>query len=52
VAATAVAAAFETVGPDQWQRPGVRGNGTTFTVTTLGSYFLHEVVHHMYDVGA
>lgn len=51
-AATAAAAAFETVTPEQWQRPGLRGNGTTFTVTTLGSYFLHEVVHHMYDVGA
>ncbi|NKX54891.1 DinB family protein [Arthrobacter mobilis] len=51
-AATATASAFEAVTPEQWQRPGRRSNGTPFTVTTLGSYFLHEVVHHMYDVGA
>ncbi|NKX49746.1 DinB family protein [Arthrobacter deserti] len=51
-AADATASAFETVTPEQWQRRGMRGNGTTFTVTTLGSYFLHEVVHHMYDAGA
>ncbi|MFD1214370.1 DinB family protein [Arthrobacter sp. GCM10027362] len=51
-AAIATASTFEAVTPDQWERPGLRSNGTTFSITTLGSFFLHEVLHHMYDVGA
>ena len=33
-------------------RPGVRSNGDRFTVETLGTYHLHDVVHHLHDVGA
>lgn len=33
-------------------RPGRRSNGSVFTVRTLGQYFLHDVVHHLHDVGA
>ena len=33
-------------------RPGVRSNGDRFTVETLGGYHLHDVVHHLHDVGA
>jgi hypothetical protein len=50
--AAAVAAAFEAVGLDQWERRGVRSNGSAFTVRTLGAYFAHDVVHHLHDVGA
>jgi hypothetical protein len=38
------------VEPDQWQRRGRRSNGSEFTVVTLAQYFLHDVVHHLWDV--
>ena len=33
-------------------RPGKRGNGSQFTVETLGRYAWHDVAHHLHDVGA
>lgn len=50
-AATAVAAAYESVRPDQHARTGLRSNGSAFTVETLGRYHLHDVVHHAQDIG-
>ena len=52
VAAARTSTAFATVGEDQWGRPGRRSNGTTFTVLTLGQYFLHDLAHHLVDVRA
>lgn len=49
-AAEATAARFAAVGDDQWERPGRRSNGSSFTVRTLGQYFLHDAVHHLHDV--
>ena len=46
----AAAAAFESVGDDQWARTGRRSNGSTFTVESLGQYFLHDLIHHLHDV--
>ena len=37
---------------DQWDRTGRRSNGSVFTVRTLAAYFLHDVEHHLHDVGA
>ncbi|WP_425955801.1 DinB family protein [Xylanimonas sp. McL0601] len=51
-AGAAVAARFDAVRPEQLERPGRRSNGSVFTVRTLGQYFLHDVVHHLHDVGA
>lgn len=51
-AATAIADCFDSVSPDQLDRPGRRSNGSVFTVNTLGRYFLHDVVHHLHDVNA
>ncbi|WP_203670161.1 DinB family protein [Cellulomonas pakistanensis] len=51
-AAEALAAGFAAVRPEQWERRGRRSNGSSFTVTTLGQYFLHDVVHHLHDVRA
>jgi hypothetical protein len=48
--AEATAAAFDGVRPQQWDRPGLRGNGSVFTVRTFAVYFLHDVVHHVHDV--
>src|SRR6478609_6075382 len=36
--------------PDQLDRRGVRSNGSQFTVVTLCQYFLHDVIHHLWDV--
>jgi DinB family protein len=38
--------------PDQLHRTGRRSNGSEFTVVTLLQYFLHDVVHHLWDVTA
>jgi hypothetical protein len=50
IEAQAIAAAFETVQAERWDRPGRRSNGSTFTVATLAIYFLHDIEHHVYDV--
>ena len=49
-AAESAAAAFDRVGEDDWQRTGRRGNGSVFTIETLGQYFLHDLTHHLHDV--
>ncbi|NYG06833.1 hypothetical protein BJ986_001320 [Phycicoccus badiiscoriae] len=51
-AAAAVAAAFAAVPDDAWDRTGLRSDGSEFTVQTLGQYFLHDLAHHLVDVGA
>jgi hypothetical protein len=48
--ASALADRFETVTGDQWLRTGHRGDGSDFTVETLGRYFLHDPLHHLWDV--
>ena len=49
-AATIFAEALDGVAPTQWDRHGTRSNGSPFTVATLGTYALHDVVHHLWDV--
>jgi hypothetical protein len=49
-AASAMEAAIEAVGADQWTRAGRRSNGSQFTVETLIRYYLHDLVHHAHDV--
>jgi hypothetical protein len=51
-AAAAAAGRYATVGADQWARRGTRSNGSVFTVESLGRYHLHDVAHHLYDVGS
>jgi hypothetical protein len=46
----ALADAYSRVGDDQWNRTGVRCNGSTFTVESLGRYLLHDLFHHVWDV--
>lgn len=46
-----LAAVYDGVADDQWDRPGRRSNGSVFTVASLGVYCLHDVVHHLHDVG-
>jgi hypothetical protein len=49
---TAMADLLDTVGAEQWRRPGRRGDGASFTVDGLVRYYLHDAVHHLHDVGA
>jgi hypothetical protein len=50
IAAVTLAAVFEAVSEDGWERTGSRSDGAVFTVESLGRYFLHDVVHHVHDV--
>lgn len=47
-----IADRFEEVSGAQWDRSGVRSNGSRFSVETLGRYMLHDVVHHLVDIAA
>ena len=49
-AADAIAGRFAGVSGDQWSRTGRRSDGAAFTVETFGRYFVHDPVHHLYDV--
>ncbi|MEU4709424.1 DinB family protein [Nocardia salmonicida] len=50
VAADRVAAAFASVPSDRLGLRGARSDGSLFTVSSLGRYFLHDLVHHVHDV--
>ena len=43
---------LDVVPPAALERPARRFNGSTFTLRTLVQYYLHDVVHHLHDVGA
>ncbi len=45
-----VARVFDNVAADSWDRTGRRSDGSTFTVATLGQYFIHDIVHHLHDI--
>jgi hypothetical protein len=49
--AAGLAAAFDHVGEDDWGRSGTRSDGARFTLLTLGQYGLHDLAHHLWDVG-
>lgn len=49
-AAACLADAFDSVGEDQWNRRGRRSDGAIFTVDSFARYFVHDPVHHLWDV--
>jgi DinB superfamily len=49
-AANALADRYDAVTDDQWDRPGVRSDGSLFTVESFGRYFVHDPMHHVVDV--
>jgi hypothetical protein len=51
-AADRLARTFLRVPPGDWDRAGIRSNGSRFTVLTLGRYLLHDLRHHLHDVEA
>jgi hypothetical protein len=48
--AATLAARFDQVSGQQWQRTGSRSDGARFTVASFARYFLHDPVHHLFDV--
>lgn len=49
-AAAASADAFARVPAGLRQRAGLRSDGSRFTVDTLARYYVHDPVHHLWDV--
>lgn len=49
-AAERVAATYDLVPDDAWERRGLRSNGSEFTIDSIARYHLHDVVHHLWDV--
>ncbi len=50
-AGASFAAAYAALPSDAWGRTGIRSDGAQFTVPTLGQYGLHDLRHHLRDVG-
>ena len=48
--AETTAAAFAAVEPGQLDRRGLRSDGSAFTVDSLARYFIHDALHHLWDV--
>ncbi|WP_067674352.1 DinB family protein [Nocardia miyunensis] len=51
-AAETVSRAFESVPEADRSRAARRSNGSLFTVDTMATYFLHDLVHHLHDIQA
>jgi hypothetical protein len=49
-AASLAADRLDAVQGAQWDRPGVRSNGSLFTVESYARYLIHDPLHHEYDV--
>jgi hypothetical protein len=46
-----LAAGFEGLADQQWTRTGARSDGAEFDIESFARYFVHDPVHHLYDVG-
>lgn len=44
-----IAALWDTVAGEAWERTGTRSDGMVFNVAGFARYFLHEVEHHLND---
>ena len=51
-AAESYAGLLSQVSGEEWERQGFRSDGHAFTVASLTLYGLHEIRHHLGDVGA
>jgi len=49
-AAELAASGFEAVPADAWTRTAERSDGAKFTLDSFARYYLHDVVHHLWDV--
>lgn len=46
-----LAEAFEGLTDGEWSRVGRRSDGAVFTAESLGRYLMHDVLHHLWDIG-
>lgn len=51
-AAATLASKFDAVRDDEWPRTGFRSDGAAFTVESFARYFVHDPIHHIWDVTA
>jgi hypothetical protein len=51
-AASALADRFDSLTVGEWRRTGTRSDGAHFTVDSFARYLLHDVRHHLHDIGA
>jgi DinB superfamily len=49
-ASATLASNFDSLTAEQWHRKGRRSDGASFTVETFARYFIHDPIHHLYDV--
>jgi len=49
-AAEMLAARLDAVSGDEWQRPGRRSDGSSFTIESIARYMIHDPIHHVWDV--
>lgn len=49
-AAAAIADRFDSVEPSQADRTGFRSDGASFTIGSFARYFVHDPIHHLWDV--
>ena len=45
-----IAQRFDGVKVAQWQRPGRRSDGASFTIDSLSRYLAHDPIHHIWDI--
>jgi predicted carbohydrate-binding protein with CBM5 and CBM33 domain len=45
-----LAARFDEVSGQAWERVGIRSDGAHFTVESFARYLIHDPLHHLYDV--
>jgi hypothetical protein len=51
-AGASIADRFDGVAGVEWERSGARSDGARFTVESFARYFVHDPIHHLWDVGA
>ena len=51
-AADRFAATLWNIESSDYQRTGLRSNGSAFTIATLAQYAWHDVLHHLWDLDA
>jgi hypothetical protein len=49
-AVSSLADQFQKVSGTEWLRPGIRSDGSAYTIATLGALALHDPIHHLWDV--
>ena len=52
VAGERLAAGFEGLTDEQWNRTGLRSDGAHFDIDSFARYFIHDPIHHLHDVEA